>query len=259
MSKQKIKIMDKRLEVSEEEIRSHMNFDEVLARRNTIANGLGNNFLKWSVPVVAIIAVMVWQLMSKSAPEKIESGLEPVAGQVPASPKKSDSGVAPADVKRDTSTKQPTEKRPRQIPVPKETLPSEAVTSRLRTLEMDSHALKTEFKAYSPAEPVHGEEHLYQYFNDNLRYPQEALKDSIEGVLNVNFVINEEGKPEQISFANSFGASFEQEAIRVIESMPSWKPALLNGRPVKSKVSLPLTFKYQRRKVNESLLEKKHN
>jgi TonB family protein len=98
---------------------------------------------------------------------------------------------------------------------------------------------------------VQGYDHLYKYFTDNLRYPPEALKDSIQGVLTVSFTINSQGLPERISVTNSFGDAFEKEATRLIEGMPDWKPAMLDGAPVKSKITLPLTFRYRRIKAPE--------
>lgn len=95
---------------------------------------------------------------------------------------------------------------------------------------------------YVQAEPVDGYPALYQYFDSNLVYPQEALKDSVQGVITVSFVINREGKAENMEVKQSLGAPFEKEARRLIENMPPWKPATLNGKEVASKISVPLTF-----------------
>ncbi len=95
---------------------------------------------------------------------------------------------------------------------------------------------------YNQAEPVEGYAHLYDYFNKELVYPVAALKDSIQGVITVSFTINKDGLPENLQFINSLGPPFEEEARRLILNMPSWKPATLNGQPVASRLSLPLTF-----------------
>ena len=96
--------------------------------------------------------------------------------------------------------------------------------------------------AFVPAEPVAGYDALYEYFAKELRYPKEAIKDSIQGVIFVSFVINVEGKPEQVATDHALGEAFHAEAVRVIEQMPVWKPAQLDGSPVRSKVSVPITF-----------------
>ena len=100
------------------------------------------------------------------------------------------------------------------------------------------------------AEPADGYSALYAYFNSNLVYPSEALKDSIQGVETVSFVINTDGKPEKITIRQSLGEPFEKEARRLIENMPLWKPATLNGKAVPSQMSVPLTFQIQKVNVN---------
>ena len=105
---------------------------------------------------------------------------------------------------------------------------------------------ETAESGYIQAEPVQGYAELYEYFNANLVYPVEALKYSIQGVHTISFVINTQGMPEQIEIVKSLGPSFEKECKRLIENMPAWKPARLNGKPVPSKISLPLTFQIQK-------------
>ncbi len=95
---------------------------------------------------------------------------------------------------------------------------------------------------YIQAEPINGFPHLYDYFDKELIYPSEALKDSIQGVLIVSFTINKDGLPEDLKFSNSLGRPFEEEATRLISHMPPWKPAMLNNKPISSRLSLPLTF-----------------
>ena len=80
----------------------------------------------------------------------------------------------------------------------------------------------------------------------NLEYPSDGLNDSIQGVQTISFVINTAGKPEQIQVVNSLGEPFDRESRRLIENMPAWKPATLNGKPVESKISIPITFQIQK-------------
>src|SRR5690606_25878368 len=95
---------------------------------------------------------------------------------------------------------------------------------------------------YIQAEPAGGYEMLYDYFNKNLNYPIEAVKDSVQGVITVSFVITNKGTTENIEFKKSLGEPFEHEALKLIREMPPWKPATLNGKPVSSRIVLPLTF-----------------
>ncbi|GAA0195175.1 hypothetical protein GCM10009122_59220 [Fulvivirga kasyanovii] len=95
---------------------------------------------------------------------------------------------------------------------------------------------------YQEAQPVDGLEALYDYFDSELRYPKEAMTDSVSGVVLVGFVIDVEGKPQQIEVLKSLGTYFDKEAVRVIENMPPWKPATINGKPIATKLNIPLTF-----------------
>ncbi|MCW5910084.1 MAG: TonB family protein [Cyclobacteriaceae bacterium] len=103
-------------------------------------------------------------------------------------------------------------------------------------------AAQPEFTGYKQAEPNGGYEKLYHYFSAELHYPEEAVRDSVQGVVVVDFVINESGKPEQVQIQQSLRADCDKEAVRVIENMAPWSPAVLNGRPVSARVSVPLTF-----------------
>jgi hypothetical protein len=51
---------------------------------------------------------------------------------------------------------------------------------------------------------------------------------------------------EQIEVEQSLGEEFEKESVRLIENMPEWKPAKLDGNPVRSRISIPLTFQIQK-------------
>jgi len=98
---------------------------------------------------------------------------------------------------------------------------------------------------FVPAEPVNGYPALYEYFSKELVYPLESIKDSIQGVTLVTFIINVQGAPQHVETDHALGEPFEREAIRVIENMPAWKPAQLDGSPVRSKVSVPITFTFK--------------
>jgi protein TonB len=75
-----------------------------------------------------------------------------------------------------------------------------------------------------------------------LKYPEVALRDSIQGTESVSFIINKEGKPETITILHSLGSPFDEESRRLIINMPPWKPARLNSQPVRAKITIPLTF-----------------
>lgn len=101
---------------------------------------------------------------------------------------------------------------------------------------------KSKAVGYKQAEPVGGYEELYSYFNQELLYPEGAIRDSIQGVVVIDFVINIYGKPEQIQVQQSLSEACDVEAVRVIETMQPWIPASFNGKPIPARISVPLTF-----------------
>jgi len=95
---------------------------------------------------------------------------------------------------------------------------------------------------YVEAKPVNGISELYQYFEHELKYPESVLKDSIEGTVLISFFINKEGDIDRIKVVKSLSPELDKEAIRVIESMPAWHSASVNGKTIDSKLSIPLSF-----------------
>ncbi|QCK15752.1 energy transducer TonB [Mangrovivirga cuniculi] len=95
---------------------------------------------------------------------------------------------------------------------------------------------------YVNAKPLNGVKHMYSYFEENLKYPEIALKDSIEGVVEVQFAIMPDSSITEIKVINSLGEAFDKEAIRLINEMPVWIPATSGGEPVRSEISIPFNF-----------------
>lgn len=88
-----------------------------------------------------------------------------------------------------------------------------------------------------------GEVGLSKYFEENLRYPENAKKDSLSRKVFVQFVINAEGKVENVKIARSVDQALDKEAIRVVKSMPKWEPAKQFGKPVKFTHTIAVEFK----------------
>lgn len=84
---------------------------------------------------------------------------------------------------------------------------------------------------------------LREYLAKNIRYPQEAVKNKIEGKVILNFVINEQGHVEEVKVVRSSYAGFNEEAIRVVKSMPQWTPGKQHGKPIKESFTMPVEFK----------------
>jgi periplasmic protein TonB len=83
---------------------------------------------------------------------------------------------------------------------------------------------------------------LNQFLSSNLRYPELAKENNIEGRVTVRFVVNEEGKISDAMVIKGIGGGCDEEALRVVRKMPPWKPGKQNGRAVKVYYTLPITF-----------------
>lgn len=83
---------------------------------------------------------------------------------------------------------------------------------------------------------------VYHY----LRYPQEAIELGIQGRVVVDFVVEKDGTVTEAQVTKSVHHLLDAEALRVIMVSPKWKPATINGKPVRVKISVPVEFKLRR-------------
>lgn len=90
--------------------------------------------------------------------------------------------------------------------------------------------------------PPGGMEGWTKYLVTNLRYPEEARKLGVEGTVIVVFVINADGSIRDAEIIRGIGAGADEEAIRVVMESPAWTPAYQRGRPVASRLRLPVKF-----------------
>jgi TonB family protein len=88
-----------------------------------------------------------------------------------------------------------------------------------------------------------GEKKLMEYVGMNIRYPVEAQKNDQQGTTVAQFVVNAQGKVEKAKILRSISPSLDQEALRVINSMPQWIPGEQSGKKVSVYYTLPITFK----------------
>ena len=83
---------------------------------------------------------------------------------------------------------------------------------------------------------------LMKYLSINVRYPNEALKDAIEGKVITNFIVNKDGGISDIQIVRSLHPLLDAEALRVINAMPKWSPAIQRGKPVAIRYTIPVIF-----------------
>lgn len=90
-----------------------------------------------------------------------------------------------------------------------------------------------------------GEAELLKFLNQNIKYPPLAKESNIQGRVILSFVVNKKGNIEDVRVVKDIGGGCGKEAMRVVESMPSWNPGEQNGHPVKVRYTLPVLFRLE--------------
>lgn len=90
-----------------------------------------------------------------------------------------------------------------------------------------------------------GDAKLYEYIQKNLKYPMMARESDIQGRVFVNFVVEPDGSISKVNVMRGIGGGCDEEAVRVIESMPKWKPGKQRGSAVRVSYTVPIIFKLQ--------------
>ena len=87
-----------------------------------------------------------------------------------------------------------------------------------------------------------GPQALFKFLGENVHYPEEAEKAGIQGRVIATFVVEKDGSISQPTVVKSVDPLLDAEAIRVISAMPNWKPGRQNGKVVRVKYTVPLSF-----------------
>ena len=87
-----------------------------------------------------------------------------------------------------------------------------------------------------------GEAALMAFIRKNLRYPAFAAENNIQGRVTLSFVVERDGSIAQIEVMRSPAEELSKESIRVVQTMPKWKPGKQRGKAVRVKYVLPITF-----------------
>ena len=91
-----------------------------------------------------------------------------------------------------------------------------------------------------------GQQALFKYLSENVKYPVIAQENGIQGRVICQFVVNKDGSIVDVEVVRSGGdPSLDKEAVRVIKSMPKWKPGKQRGKAVRVKYTVPVNFKLQ--------------
>jgi TonB family protein len=101
------------------------------------------------------------------------------------------------------------------------------------------------FMVESMPEYPGGEIELRKFIANNIVYPDVAQKEGIQGKVYVTFVVDREGNVANTKIARGVAPSLDQEALRVVNSLPAWKPGKQKGEAVNVSYTVPINFSLQ--------------
>jgi len=111
-------------------------------------------------------------------------------------------------------------------------------------MDMDKEGVYTNVEV-TPEYPG-GQRALENFFSYNVEYPQQAADNGTEGVVNVSFVVDENGKVSAPKIIGKrVGDGLEDEALRVVNKMRTWTPGKVKGQNVKTRLTLPVRFQLE--------------
>jgi len=90
-----------------------------------------------------------------------------------------------------------------------------------------------------------GDEARIKFLQANMKYPEEAKELGVQGKVFVTFVVEVDGSITDVKVLRGIGSGCDDEAIRVVKSMPKWVPGKQRGVPVRVQFNLPINFKLQ--------------
>lgn len=90
-----------------------------------------------------------------------------------------------------------------------------------------------------------GMKEMLKFLQENVKYPENAMKNNVQGRVIVQFVIEKDGTPTEFKVLRSVDPDLDAEALRVMKAMPKWKPGMQKGQVVRVKFTVPVSFKIQ--------------
>lgn len=111
----------------------------------------------------------------------------------------------------------------------------------------DTSSSQYEEKVYDVVEQMPqfrgGQAALFEYFSKNIQYPEDAKREGIQGRNVVTFIVENDGSISNCKIVYSLYPSLDKEAIRLVENMPKWIAGRQNGKNIRVKYTIPVTFR----------------
>ena len=86
---------------------------------------------------------------------------------------------------------------------------------------------------------------LMDFLNENIKYPEQAEREGIEGRVVAGFIVERDGSVSNIEILKSVHPLLDAEVVRVMSLMPNWIPGKQHGIPIRVRYSMPVTFRLQ--------------
>ena len=83
---------------------------------------------------------------------------------------------------------------------------------------------------------------MIEFLQTNIKYPKDAIKQDVGGRVMVMFVVETDGSISNVRVARKVFPSLDKEAVRVVKTMPKWKPGKEKGRAVRVNFTMPIVF-----------------
>ena len=90
-----------------------------------------------------------------------------------------------------------------------------------------------------------GMEALFKYMAENMKYPEDAKKQQVEGRVLVQFIVETDGSVSNTEVLMRVFPSLDAEAVRVISGMPKWIPGKQNGKVVRVEYTIPVSCRFK--------------
>jgi len=119
--------------------------------------------------------------------------------------------------------------------------PPAGAVERDRSLKKSVSSKEENISGYIPPQPVNGKSAFDRYIKENINRPDSLTEKSAEVIL--SFLVKIDGKLDSIKIVSSPGKLYSDEAIRLIESGPAWKPAERSGNPVEDRIKVKIEFR----------------
>lgn len=88
-----------------------------------------------------------------------------------------------------------------------------------------------------------GQAAMMKWLGEHVNYPTIASENNIQGRVMVSFIVERDGSVSDVKILRGVDPSLDKEAMRLVSSMPKWKPGMQTGKPVRARFNIPVTFR----------------